>query len=87
IQTERGHKLVTRGPYRFVRHPGYLAMAVIMPATAIVFGSVFALIPALCYSTLILWRTWREDQFLTKELEGYAGYANHVRHWLIPGVW
>ncbi|MGH9398253.1 MAG: methyltransferase family protein, partial [Terriglobia bacterium] len=42
IQTERGHKLVTRGPYRFVRHPGYLAMAVIMPATAIVFGSVFA---------------------------------------------
>ncbi|MGH9446810.1 MAG: methyltransferase family protein, partial [Terriglobia bacterium] len=65
IQTERGHKLVTRGPYRFIRHPGYLAMIVFVPATALALGSLVALLPAFCYSAVILWRVQREDRFLT----------------------
>jgi protein-S-isoprenylcysteine O-methyltransferase Ste14 len=35
IQSERGHHVVTKGPYRFVRHPGYLAMLIAMPTSAI----------------------------------------------------
>ncbi|HEV2419978.1 MAG TPA: isoprenylcysteine carboxylmethyltransferase family protein [Terriglobia bacterium] len=87
IQPERRHELVTSGPYSFVRHPGYLAMTIIMPATALTLGSVIALIPALSYSVLILHRTVSEDLFLTEELRGYVGYATAVPFRLIPGIW
>ncbi|HEV2500728.1 MAG TPA: isoprenylcysteine carboxylmethyltransferase family protein [Terriglobia bacterium] len=87
IQSERSHEIVTHGPYRFVRHPGYLAMAIFMPATALTLGSVFALIPALSYSALILHRTVREDRFLNATLPGYTGYAGAVYYRLIPGLW
>ncbi|HEV2418052.1 MAG TPA: isoprenylcysteine carboxylmethyltransferase family protein [Terriglobia bacterium] len=87
IQSERSHELVTHGPYRFIRHPGYLAMAIFMPATALTLGSVIALIPALSYSALILHRIMREDRFLREKLGGYARYAETVRCRLIPGIW
>lgn len=64
LQSDRGHHLVTDGPYRFVRHPGYLAMLFIVPFTALTLGSTIALIPASIYGAIILIRTAREDRFL-----------------------
>ncbi len=87
IQTERGHVLITRGPYRIIRHPGYLAMVIITPASALALGSLMALIPAICYSALILWRTNREDEFLVERLASYAAYAAQIRYRLVPGFW
>lgn len=87
IQSDRGHELVACGPYRFIRHPGYLAMMIAMPATAVALGSAIGLIPASSYSVLILWRASEEDKILTKRLAGYAHYATRVRHRLIPGLW
>jgi len=87
LQTDRGHYLVTRGPYRFVRHPGYLAMLLAMPATAIALGSWLALIPALAYSVVIVCRTIAEDHFLKENLNGYTDYAANVRYRLAPGLW
>jgi protein-S-isoprenylcysteine O-methyltransferase Ste14 len=31
IQTDRGHTVVDTGPYRYIRHPGYLAGGIILP--------------------------------------------------------
>jgi protein-S-isoprenylcysteine O-methyltransferase Ste14 len=87
IQPGRGHRVVTQGPYRVIRHPGYLVMGMSMPATALALGSLVALIPALSYSALILWRTSREDIFLKDELEGYSRYTKKVQYRLIPGLW
>jgi protein-S-isoprenylcysteine O-methyltransferase Ste14 len=87
IQFEHGHQLVRCGPYRFARHPGYLAMLLSVPASAVALGSWVALVPALCYSTLILRRTLREDCFLKENLDGYADYAANIRSRLAPGVW
>ena len=87
IQSERGHEVITQGPYRYIRHPGYLAMAITMPATALALGSVVALIPVVCYSLLILWRVLREDEFLRKYLPHYSEYAGTSRYRLIPGLW
>jgi protein-S-isoprenylcysteine O-methyltransferase Ste14 len=58
-----------------------------MPATALALGSMTAMIPALGYSGLILWRTRKEDEFLAEHLAGYAEYAAQVRYRLIPGFW
>lgn len=87
LQVDRGHHLVAQGPYRFVRHPGYLAMLLIVPSTALALGSTLALIPASIYGAIILFRTAREDRFLISNLAGYADYAGRGRYRLIPGLW
>ena len=87
LQAERGHQLVRNGPYRYVRHPGYLAMLLIVPSTAFALGSKLALLPATMYGALILFRAAREDQFLLRNLPGYADYIEGAPYRLIPGVW
>lgn len=84
IQSEHGHYLVESGPYRFVRHPGYLAMCISIPASAVAIGSWLALIPAAAFATIILRRATIEDEFLHKHLAGYQQYASRVSGGLIP---
>lgn len=87
IQRERGHHLITAGPYRYVRHPGYLGMVLLPACSALALGSWWALLPAAGYAALIVGRTATEDRFLRAELAGYADYAKQVRYRLVPGVW
>ncbi len=87
IQSERGHEVVTRGPYARVRHPGYAGMVLGAPATALALGSWWALLPAIAVSFLFLRRTAHEDRFLREHLGGYADYARRVRYRLVPGLW
>jgi len=87
IQEEFGHRLIKNSPYRCVRHPGYLAMMLTVPATAIALGSKLALIPAAIYAALILFRVEREDRYLLRNLPGYADYRDRAHYRLIPGIW
>jgi protein-S-isoprenylcysteine O-methyltransferase Ste14 len=87
IQPERGHRVVTDGPYAWVRHPGYLGNVIAAPATAIALGSWWALVPALAIAALFVARTSHEDRFLRANLQGYADYAARVRWRLVPGLW
>jgi protein-S-isoprenylcysteine O-methyltransferase Ste14 len=87
IQTERGHTVVTGGPYRFVRHPGYATGLLTILAAALALGSLWALIPAGLVAVLGIVRTALEDKTLQAELPGYADYARRVRYRLLPGVW
>jgi len=87
IQTERGHHVVQEGPYRLVRHPGYVGAILFGLATAVVLGSLWALIPAGLMAMLVVVRTALEDATLKRELAGYAAYACQVKHRLVPGVW
>ena len=87
IQSERGHHVITGGPYRFIRHPGYLAISLSFGFGALALGSCWALLPAAGYALLILNRAAREDRFLRAELPGYADYAKRVRYRVLPGIW
>ncbi len=87
IQTDRGHYVVTGGPYKYVRHPGYTGAIVVSIALPLLLGSLWALIPALIGDCILVVRTVFEDNTLKKELEGYKDYANRVRYRLIPGIW
>jgi len=87
IQTDRGHAVATTGPYRFIRHPGYLGIILFELGSAAMLGSVWALIPlSFCVLFPIL-RTALEDRTLLVELPGYAEYARQVRYRLLPGIW
>jgi protein-S-isoprenylcysteine O-methyltransferase Ste14 len=87
IQDDRGHKVITTGPYRFVRHPMYIGALLLMIALPVALGSLYALIPMAFIIVFIIVRTYLEDKTLHKELEGYVDYAQRVRYRLIPGIW
>jgi protein-S-isoprenylcysteine O-methyltransferase Ste14 len=87
IQTERGHVAVTDGPYRIVRHPGYLGMTISMLGAVFLLDTVFGLACWLLYLVLILLRIAREDQTLQAELPGYREYAARTKFRLVPGLW
>jgi protein-S-isoprenylcysteine O-methyltransferase Ste14 len=87
IQADRGQRVIDTGPYALVRHPGYVSGLAVFVGMALCLGSVWALIPAVISSLLLVLRTQWEDQTLQAELPGYREYAQRVRFKLIPGVW
>ena len=87
IQQERGHHVVTSGPYRWIRHPGYAAVIYWMMASGPALGSWYSMIPIVPALGLILRRAIIEDRFLHEHLDGYADYAGRVRYRLVPGLW
>lgn len=87
IQFDRGQSVCSRGPYRFVRHPGYVGMIVYHLATPLLLGSLWGLIPALAVGALLVLRTGLEDRTLKARLPGYAEYTARVRWRLLPGLW
>lgn len=87
IQSERRHRVVDTGPYRLVRHPGYVAALLLFFGMALALGSLWALLPAAVASALLVVRTAWEDRLLRAELPGYAEYARRVHARLIPGIW
>ena len=87
IQEERGHVVVSEGPYRFVRHPGYTGWILSGLALPVGLGSLWALLPAGLASIFLIKRAALEDRTLREELAGYEDYAQRVRYRLLPGVW
>lgn len=75
IQTERAHHLIAKGPYRLMRHPGYFAMCIAVPTSALSIGSWLALAPAAGFVAFIFRRAQLEDEFLVRNLPGYKSYA------------
>ena len=87
IQRDRGQRVVTSGPYQYVRHPGYAANILVWPGTALALGSWRAMLPVVGIILVYIVRTVLEDRTLCEELPGYTEYAEHVRYRLLPGVW
>ncbi len=87
IQKDRGHEVVNKGPYRWVRHPGYSGSFLANLAIPLLLDSTWTLIPVLLSLVVIIIRTSLEDQALQEKLPGYRAYAQEVPFRLFPGVW
>lgn len=87
IQADRGHTVETGGPYRYVRHPGYLGSLLVYVASPLALASLWTFLPAALIFGLFIYRTVLEDRTLQFELDGYEDYARRVRYRLLPGVW
>ncbi|HJW91193.1 MAG TPA: isoprenylcysteine carboxylmethyltransferase family protein [Anaerolineales bacterium] len=86
-QQERGHRVASTGPCRYVRHPGYVGMLAFTLATPLILGSAWAWGFAALAVVVTILRTSLEDRTLQRELAGYADYARRVRYRLAPGLW
>ena len=87
IQTERGHTVVTGGPYQYIRHPAYAGGVLTQVATPVLLGSWWALLLGIFDALLFILRTFLEDRTLKADLPGYLEYTRDVRYRLMPGVW
>jgi len=87
IDKDRGHKVISTGPYAYVRHPMYTVAIILLFAVPIALGSRFALILSLFLTVLLMIRTYFEDRTLHAELDGYPEYAKKTIYRLIPGIW
>ena len=87
MQIDRGQQVVSSGPYRWVRHPGYAGALWSYLATPLFLDSAWAFVPALFLIIVLVVRTGLEDRALRDELPGYRDYAGRVRYRLFPGVW
>jgi protein-S-isoprenylcysteine O-methyltransferase Ste14 len=87
VQTERGHRVVSTGPYAIVRHPMYASMLFYGLGVPLLLGALSGLIVSCLLIVLIGVRAVLEERTLAAELPGYADYAARVRYRLVPLVW
>jgi protein-S-isoprenylcysteine O-methyltransferase Ste14 len=88
IQTDRGHTVISTGPYRFVRHPMYVGCTLMFAGFPLVWGATkWTWYISAALAAIFIARTALEDRTLRAELPGYAQYAADTRYRLIPGVW
>jgi protein-S-isoprenylcysteine O-methyltransferase Ste14 len=87
IQKERGHTVVTDGPYRVVRHPGYVGTIISFLATPVALGALWTYAVSGLMALVVVIRTALEDRTLIEELPGYAEYTQKTRYRLLPGIW
>lgn len=88
IQKDRKHKVISSGPYKIVRHPGYVGVILGLFSLSFALGTLWSFIPVTIACGILVYRTHLEDKTLRNELEGYEEYArNTTRYRLLPGVY
>ena len=87
IEVDKEQKVVTTGPYRWVRHPMYFGASVMIFFTALAMGSWWGLISAILLIFVIVARLLDEEKYLLKNLEGYGDYYMKTKYHLIPFIW
>jgi protein-S-isoprenylcysteine O-methyltransferase Ste14 len=87
IQVEQGQKVVSRGPYRLVRHPMYMFVLLMWIAVGPALGSLVALPFLALEIPVLVFRLLDEERMLRNDLPGYQEYCRATPHRLIPFLW
>lgn len=87
VQVEQQQKVITSGPYRYVRHPMYIASILMYVFSPLALGSYWAMIPTLLIIPVLVTRAKNEEELLARELPGYKEYMQQTRFRLLPGIW
>lgn len=87
VQTERGHHVITTGPYAIVRHPMYLGVVLMFLAIPLTLGSIWTFLPVVAMTVLLMVRTELEERLLRRDLPGYQAYMSKNRWRILPRIW
>ena len=87
LQTERGHRVISTGPYAWVRHPMYTSTLLFFVGAPLLLGSYWGVAMSPLLVALFAVRARIEEHALLAGLAGYADYAARVRYRLVPGIW
>lgn len=82
---KQGHALVKNGPYRFVRHPMYFFMTLVVLGSGLLISNFLIILYTPIVAFLYYLRSKKEEEMLVKALPEYAQYKKESKM-LIPGV-
>jgi protein-S-isoprenylcysteine O-methyltransferase Ste14 len=78
--------VVTRGPYRWIRHPAYLGELFMVLATTLSRPGLSGF-PVFCCAVLLVWLRIHAEETLLLECQGYRSYTEETTFRLVPGLW
>ena len=87
VEVEQRQRVITTGPYSFVRHPMYLAVQLMYGFSPLALGSFWAMLVVALLPPVLVARIVNEEKVLLRDLDGYADYRKAVRYRLVPGLW
>lgn len=87
IEVDSSQKVISTGPYAWVRHPMYIGGIILIWGTPLALASWWGISAAVLLTAVIVWRLLDEERFLAKSLPGYIEYKNKVRYRLLPLLW
>jgi protein-S-isoprenylcysteine O-methyltransferase Ste14 len=86
VAIQQGHELVTRGPYRYVRHPRYAGTLLFLFGYALLFRSWIAMGLLAMFAAVLAWRIHDEEALLHEQFsDAWVAYARRTAR-LIPFV-
>jgi protein-S-isoprenylcysteine O-methyltransferase Ste14 len=87
IELAAGQRVISTGPYAWVRHPMYATALFMLIGIPIALGSLWGVLVIVAMLPMLIWRLMDEERFLVRNLPGYADYQNRVRYRLLPLIW
>jgi len=86
IQVTEDQRVISTGPYALMRHPMYAGALLLILGVPLALDSWYGLLGIFGFVPVLVWRLLDEENFLTRNLPGYAEYKDKVRWRLIPGL-
>ena len=86
-QDDRAQTVIQSGPYRWVRHPGYVALILLLGSLPWMLHSPYSVLPWLYCVYTLMNRSRCEEDYLNEHLPGYGDYLKVVRFRFIPWIW
>lgn len=87
IQTERGHQVISSGPYAIIRQPIYATMCLLDVGMPLLLNSWFGLLASALMVAVVILRVTLEEKTFKMKLSGYSNYTKQVKFRLVPGIW
>ena len=87
IQVDPDQKVISSGPYAWIRHPMYFGAAIMFAGVPLALGSWWGLTVFVLLIGVLAARLLDEEKYLTRHLPGYDDYRQKVRRRLVPGLW
>lgn len=87
VKIHKDQKVISTGPYAWVRHPMYFGGLIFLLGVPLALGSYWGLLVFVPLAAVLIWRLIDEEKLLAKDLPGYTAYQEKVKHRLVPFIW
>ncbi len=87
IELAADQRVISTGPYAWVRHPMYAAALVMLLGIPMSLGSWWGMLVIVAIIPALVWRLLDEEEFLSRNLPGYAEYMQKMPYRLLPPIW